>query len=248
MKYSVIFILLLIASIANSQEVKYEKIITYESQISWEQPSKFLSPLYVGNNESCFILRGPQGGGKNINFEDGKVSGYSNSGTKFPDFFIKKFSDNHFLYLGQVPNKYCLVNDSVSIKWKIYNESKKIGDHLCQKATGQFRGRTYTVWFSNEIPLSLGPWKLGGLPGLIFEAADSTGEVSFRLVSIKNKSGKLKLHIPKLEEKSWEDYKKLFQKKWKAETSYLRSLANQNVQITSVKLHTMEPSIMENEK
>ena len=34
-------------------------------------------------------------------------------------------------------------------------------------ATTHFRGREWKVWFSEEIPLSLGPWKLGGLPGLI---------------------------------------------------------------------------------
>ena len=238
-KYSALFILLLITSVANSQEVKYEKIITYESQISWEQPSRFLSPLYVGNDESCFILREPRGKVENINSEGGEWSAYRNTGTKFPNFFIKEFRSNHFLFLGQVPNKYCLVNDSVSIKWKIYNESKQIGVYLCQKAIGRFRGRKYTVWFSKEMPMSLGPWKLGGLPGLIFEATDSTGEVAFRLVSIKIKSGRLRLRIPNLNEITWKDYKKLFQKKWKAETSYLMSLANQNVQITSVKLHTM---------
>ena len=37
-------------------------------------------------------------------------------------------------------------------------------------ATTHFRGRDWKVWFSEEIPLPLGPWKLGGLPGLILAA------------------------------------------------------------------------------
>jgi GLPGLI family protein len=32
---------------------------------------------------------------------------------------------------------------------------------------GKFRDRVHTVWFTNEIPVSFGPWKLNGLPCII---------------------------------------------------------------------------------
>jgi len=65
------------------------------------------------------------------------------------------------------------------ISWELLNETKNINSFNCQKARGNFRGRTYTVWFTNDIPVSLGPWKLNGLPGLILEAADSLNQFQY---------------------------------------------------------------------
>lgn len=66
-----------------------------------------------------------------------------------------------------------------SLKWKILKEEKKMSNFICRKATTNFRGRTYTAWFTMEIPVSGGPWKLQGLPGMIIEAYDETREIWF---------------------------------------------------------------------
>lgn len=65
------------------------------------------------------------------------------------------------------------------IKWEISKEQKKIGNFTCTKATTTFRGRVFIAWFTNEIPLPFGPWKLQGLPGLILEAHDPKKEIYF---------------------------------------------------------------------
>lgn len=78
-------------------------------------------------------------------------------------------------------SKHVFVKESKDyrIKWKITNEKKKIGEFECQKAIGEFRGRTYNAWFTLEIPLPFGPWKLNGLPGLILEAYDDADYIYF---------------------------------------------------------------------
>ena len=63
------------------------------------------------------------------------------------------------------------------ISWNISEDTKKINQHHCSKATCTFRGRNYTVWFTTDIQTNLGPLKLNGLPGLILEVSDDTKEV-----------------------------------------------------------------------
>lgn len=78
------------------------------------------------------------------------------------------------------------VNDTwIKIPWEIKEEVRKIGSFNCKKATGEFRGRFYTVWFTEEIPLPYGPFKLYGLPGLILQAEDSEKMFSVNMKSIE---------------------------------------------------------------
>lgn len=76
--------------------------------------------------------------------------------------------------------------DDVKVKfnWKLQEGSKKILDYECKKATVEFAGRIYTAWYTNDIPISDGPYKFEGLPGLIMEISDSKNEFSFLAIGI----------------------------------------------------------------
>lgn len=82
---------------------------------------------------------------------------------------IAKVASDEFVLSGTYPQQ----------DWEILDESKEIGGYSCQKATTDFKGRHYIVWFTTDIPFPGGPWKLHGLPGLILSAKDSKGEVEF---------------------------------------------------------------------
>ena len=69
--------------------------------------------------------------------------------------------------------------------WQIGNETKTIVGYQCQKATCSFRGRNYTAWFAVDIPLSYGPWKFCGLPGLILKVQEDAKEYVFECVGIE---------------------------------------------------------------
>lgn len=82
-------------------------------------------------------------------------------------------------------NKEYLVKENIfPIRWKLNSEEKEIGGLLCRKATGYFRGRNYEAWYTPEIPVSLGPWKFQGLPGVILEVYDQKKEVFFSATAI----------------------------------------------------------------
>jgi GLPGLI family protein len=73
-----------------------------------------------------------------------------------------------------------LVRETIpKINWNLIAEYKVVGQLKAQKAIGIFRGRKYTAWFTNEIPVNFGPWKFNGLPGLILEISDDKNEVAF---------------------------------------------------------------------
>lgn len=64
-------------------------------------------------------------------------------------------------------------------KWTMEDSTKQVLGYTCQKAECNFRGRHYIAWFAADIPVSDGPWKLNGLPGLILEAYDSKNYFHF---------------------------------------------------------------------
>lgn len=80
------------------------------------------------------------------------------------------------------------------IDWQISDRRDSVGGYSCIFAEGRFGGRTWKVWFSPEIPLPCGPWKLGGLPGLILKAEDGTGAYKFDLQRLSTAPSPVELY------------------------------------------------------
>ncbi|QHI37917.1 hypothetical protein IMCC3317_33000 [Kordia antarctica] len=72
-----------------------------------------------------------------------------------------------------------------NLTWKFTTDTKMIGKFNCKKATTLFRGRKYICWYTEEIPLSYGPWKLQGLPGIILEAKSDDNFFIIKFKKIK---------------------------------------------------------------
>ena len=70
-------------------------------------------------------------------------------------------------------------------QWTLKDEQQTIHGYHCQKATCRWRGRDYEAWFTSEIPIQRGPWKFGGLPGLIVKISDAKKEYNFELVKLE---------------------------------------------------------------
>lgn len=89
--------------------------------------------------------------------------------------------------LDAAAGRYAYTEPYMARHWKLEQETKQIAQYLAKRATLDFRGRTWEVWYTEEIPIPEGPWKLDGLPGLVLEARSADGEYQYTLVAIRNK-------------------------------------------------------------
>ncbi|WP_431608985.1 GLPGLI family protein [Chryseobacterium sp. 'Rf worker isolate 10'] len=92
---------------------------------------------------------------------------------------INSFDNENFI---NVKNGYYSFKTTDKINWIISNETKKVENYTLQKATTRFGGRNWTAWFCKDIPFNEGPFKLRGLPGLIFELSDTKKNFIYHLI------------------------------------------------------------------
>ena len=164
--------------------------IEYDMYLNLSTIKNYNSVLYFKKNESFFYwknikknnsipnLEGDEYGNANVSLEVMDSIGTVN--------YINWEKDSLFtrtLWLRGV--KYIIKEKRPKIKWVLLEDTKKIGSFLCKKAIGDFRGRKYTAWYSQDLPIPYGPWKLQGLPGVIVRVYDEKKEVQFLLKSVK---------------------------------------------------------------
>lgn len=77
-----------------------------------------------------------------------------------------------------------LINEAIENKgWKLTNKKLKVQNYVCQSAELKIGDDTITALFCPKIPISAGPDKYYGLPGLIL-AVEVNGETAFMATSI----------------------------------------------------------------
>jgi GLPGLI family protein len=110
--------------------------------------------LYSDNRAASFVIR-------NARYY-GKIKQQSNN------FITEELQEDFGKFLVSRPYQ----------KWEFHDETKKIGDYLCFKATtyhtvtspqGKVFKYDFTAWYSPQLPYKFGPAGYGNLPGLIIE-------------------------------------------------------------------------------
>ena len=113
-------------------------------------------------------------------------------------------------------NQYLIVKP-IEKKWNLTNESKKIDNYICYKATTEYivinsKGKfvhPVIAWYCPEIPNKFGPAGYGGLPGMILELQEKNNV--FGAIKIELKAPLEKIQIPKKGIKiSHQEYQNLF--------------------------------------
>ncbi len=91
-----------------------------------------------------------------------------------PNTYFHKIGSNVFINSWLDPSEitYCVADSVKEYEWTILPDTTRILGFLCYKATCKAAimdgaVRNYTVWYTTEIPIPVGPNKFYGLPGLI---------------------------------------------------------------------------------
>ena len=98
-----------------------------------------------------------------------------------------------------------------TFKWQITNETDTVLGYLCKKATTKFAGRKYIAYYTEDLPVPYGPYKFGGLPGLILEIYDTDEEFGWICKDMnlnKELIKKYKWNFEKTTKKKWQKFDK----------------------------------------
>lgn len=98
---------------------------------------------------------------------------------------FKNYPTGKITTLDRVPhNTYQYEEDMLEPQWILKSDTLTVCGYVCNKAEARYFGRNYTAWYAPEIPISDGPWKLFGLPGLILKAVDDQEHYSFECIGL----------------------------------------------------------------
>ncbi|MFW5761151.1 MAG: GLPGLI family protein [Cyclobacteriaceae bacterium] len=113
--------------------------------------------------------------------------------------------------------------DIPELRWVIENDRKTIREYSCQKASTTFRGRKYEAWFTPEIPIREGPYKFGGLPGLILVMQDSQKQFVYTCMGIIKTKEPMKIRNWHYTETTRTELSEFLKRKHKNTVNYYKS-------------------------
>ncbi|MCW5923698.1 MAG: GLPGLI family protein [Saprospiraceae bacterium] len=156
-------------------------------ELSADKDRNGLATLFFNNARSAYIHHGVPMESLNKQIDEYNSVHISGDSEGFPIYKLHKEKKMWSKIPCYLSKQHCIVEDTLGdIAWVISpTERKTFGPYQCHKALGKFGGREYEAWFAIDIPANTGPYKLGGLPGLILEARTLDDQVKFTFVKIE---------------------------------------------------------------
>ena len=106
-------------------------------------------------------------------------------GGSLSDFLVKNSVSHKILEMGFIDiNRIYYYEPLPTMNWHLDSVTDSVCGYLCSRASTHFRGRNWIVWYAKDLKYQNGPWKLGGLPGLILRAQSEDGDHVFEAKSI----------------------------------------------------------------
>ena len=178
-------LILLISSLSRAQNYKVYYQMNYKTDSLVSNFTKKNMVLVVNEDKSKFYSQE-----QFVN--DSLVIDKEKTGSKAQkkydyDFMVIKENNIKKLYKFTALHRdfYQTSENMPVFNWKITNETKKIENYTCQKATLDYSGRLWEAWFTIDISLLEGPYIFNGLPGLILYMRDSKNNYEFSFTGLK---------------------------------------------------------------
>ena len=104
------------------------------------------------------------------------------------DIFFRDAAAGRLTHTDQIGMDHLLYTEPLpAIDWELTDGKRTIVGYACRRARCTFRGRSYEAWYAPEIAVSCGPWKFGGLPGLILAIRDDAGVLDLEATGVEQR-------------------------------------------------------------
>lgn len=109
-------------------------------------------------------------------------------------------------------------------KWTYMPEDvDTIMGYHCHVAICNYEGRDWKVYYTNDIPIPYGPWKLNGVKGLVLKAVDTENNFIFEAVGLTQKPQSIIRYDWSRKKMKKEDWKKFERDMYKNAGSFVRN-------------------------
>ena len=170
-RYLVYYDLCMVEDTVNAPDIAVKETMRLELG---DRVSLFYSQMaYQADSANAIVMKN----GGNSYSGGGKISWrlYKNYPTEGKTALLERLGMDRFV----------CTEDYAAPAWRpVADSSAVILGYRCSLATAAYKGRTWYAWYAEDIPLDAGPWKLGGLPGLILRAYDAPRHYVFDAVGM----------------------------------------------------------------
>ncbi len=197
MKRILVLVMLFSALVAGAQENAQYRI-TYDCDAQYgSQRQVYRWHLDIGTENAVFYNPSNRGREQvvnevtSLNDVTAVMERLNSIKTQFPnpnplEVLVSAMPGSKYTYRNEVGgDKLWYEEERPVLSWEMTDRDSTVCGYACLQAKTRLYGRDWTVWLAPEIPLSYGPYILGGLPGLILDAEDADGLFHFTAVGLE---------------------------------------------------------------
>lgn len=170
-RYIVYYDLRMVEDTVNAPDIAVKETMRLELG---DRVSLFYSQMaYQADSANAVVMK--NGGNSYSGGGQVKWRLYKNYPTEGKTALLERFGMDRFV---------CTEDYAAPLWQPVADSSAVILGYQCSMAVTNYKGRTWYAWYAEDIPLDAGPWKLGGLPGLILRAYDAPRHYVFDAVGM----------------------------------------------------------------